>query len=159
MSNALNQVFISFFSFFFTCSGMNKYYLKLKAENFTDIMSFDVKAHENIVLSYITEYLNKNRYIEIKKIIPYIKSRVVKTDTNLNETGICKILKSLFQQNLIAEGSKFTKNKVLERPPLRRKIYDYIRGNPGVYYSRILKQFNIGRQSATWHLEMLIKFD
>ncbi len=121
-------------------------------------MALDIKEYEDTVLDYIIEYLNKNRYIELKKLIPYIKSRVIKTETNLNEDGILIILKSLFKQNLIVEGSKLTKINVLERPPLRKKIYNYIKSNPGVYYSKILQEFNIGRQSATWHLEMLIKF-
>ena len=127
--------------------------------NIVNIMAFDIKTYEDTVLSYVIEYLNKNRYIEIKKLIPYIKSRIVKTDININEVGICKILKSLFEQKLIAEGSKFTKEKVLERPPLRKRIYNFIKKNPGVYYSKILNEFDIGRQAATWHLEMLIKFD
>jgi len=122
-------------------------------------MTFDIKEYEDIVLSYIIEYLNKNRYIEIKKVIPYIKSRITKMDLNLNEEGICRVLKSLFEQKLIAEGSKLTKEKVLKRPPLRKMIYTFIKENPGVYYSKILKKFNIGRQSATWHLEMLMKFN
>ena len=39
------------------------------------------------------------------------------------------------------------------------KIYNYIKSNPGVYYYKIIKEFNLGNHSAIWHLEMLVKFD
>ncbi len=121
-------------------------------------MEFDKQEYEDIVLDIIIEYLNENRYIELEILIPFIKSRIAKKNINLNEEGICTILKSLFQQNLIAEGSKLTKNEVLENSPLRKKIYNYIKNNLGVYYFKIVKEFNLGNHSATWHLEMLLKF-
>ncbi|MFX1376435.1 MAG: hypothetical protein ACFFA0_11520 [Promethearchaeota archaeon] len=123
-----------------------------------NIMEYDIEEYEDIVLGYIIDYLNKNRYIELEILIPYINSRITKDKINLNEEGIVKILQSLFQQNLIAEGSKLTKNEVLKSPPIRKEIYDYIKSNPGVYYFKIVKEFNLGNQTATWHLEMLLKF-
>ncbi|MFX1570956.1 MAG: hypothetical protein ACFFCV_21665 [Promethearchaeota archaeon] len=124
-----------------------------------NVMESNIDVYEDIVLEYIIEYLNKNRYIELEILIPYIKSRITKDKINLNEKGICLILKSLFQQNLITEGSKLTKEEVLNSPPIRKEIYEYIKNNPGVYYYKIVKKFNLGNQSATWHLEMLLKFD
>ncbi len=123
-----------------------------------NIMESIAEDYEDIVLDYVIEYLNKNRYIELEILIPYIKSRITKDKLNLNEEGICKILKSLFQQNLIAIGSKLTKDEVLNSPHIRKEIFDYIKNNPGVYYYKIVKKFNLGNQSATWHLEMLLKF-
>ncbi len=121
-------------------------------------MEFDKKDYEDLVLDIIIEYLNKNRYIELEILVPFIKSRISEKKINLNEDGIRIILKSLFHQNLIAEGSKLTKNEVLENPPIRNKIYNYIKNNLGVYYFKIVKEFNLGNHSATWHLEMLLKF-
>ncbi|MFX1390116.1 MAG: hypothetical protein ACFE9Z_08650 [Promethearchaeota archaeon] len=119
---------------------------------------FDVEKYEDLVLGYIIEYLNKNRYIELEYVIPYIKSRTSNDKININDIGISKILQSLFKQNLIAEGSKLTKSEVLENPPIRKKIYKYIQNNPGAYYYKIVKEFDLGNHSATWHLEMLLRF-
>ena len=131
----------------------------MKKNRRLNVMESNIDVFEDIVLEYVIEYLNKNRYIELEILIPFIKSRITKEKLNLNEEGISKILKSLFRQNLIAEGSKLTKDEVLKNPPIRIKIYNYIKENPGIYYSKIIKQFKLGNHSATWHLEMLVRFD
>ncbi|KKK50845.1 hypothetical protein LCGC14_3120960, partial [marine sediment metagenome] len=38
-------------------------------------MEFDKKDYEDLVLDIIIEYLNKNRYIELEILVPFIKSR------------------------------------------------------------------------------------
>ncbi|MFX1393855.1 MAG: hypothetical protein ACFFAH_09800, partial [Promethearchaeota archaeon] len=75
-------------------------------------MSQILAEHEEIVFEVIREYLNKNRVFDMKKIVPFIKSRIAKSSINISYEGIQKILISLAKKKKIVEGTKLTKKDV-----------------------------------------------
>ena len=54
--------------------------------------------HEDFVFDLIKEYLNENRVFNMKKIIPYLNSRIIRSHLNINNEGIQKILTSLIKK-------------------------------------------------------------
>ena len=120
-------------------------------------MPIEILKHEEIVLNVVNEYLNKNRYFNMKEILPFIISRFKMASININIRGIEEILKSLVNKKLIVEGSKLSNKDILNNQK-RKKIYDFIRKNPGVYFNRIIRELKISNHVVVWHLNMLLKF-
>lgn len=114
--------------------------------------------NEKLVLDVIQDYLDKNRYFNSEKIIPFISSRFAKTDININDDGIKAILKSLVKKNLIVERSKLTKDDVLINSN-RKEIYDFIKSNPGIYFNKIVNNLSLSIPVVEWHLDILLKFN
>ena len=122
-------------------------------------MSQILEEYEDIVFEMIQDYLNKNRIFDMKKIIPYLISKFAKSKKiKINNDGIQKILLSLAKKKMIIDGSKFTKTDVLISSK-RKKIYDYVKKNPGVHTAKIAKKFKMGNHHVCWHLTMLVKFN
>ena len=121
-------------------------------------MTTNLIKQEEVVYQIIRKYLNQNRYLQISEVIPFVKAKLVKKKVNINETGIVKILSSFIKRNVIVEGSKLLQEDVLKIPK-RRKIYDYILKNPGVYYYDILKTLKISSHVVRWHLNVLLIFN
>lgn len=121
-------------------------------------MSQILVKHEVSVFEVIKDYLNENRVFDIQKIIPYINSKFAKSSTNINNEGIKKILISLVKKKMIAEGTKLTKEDVLIYSR-RKKIYDYIKENPGKYVNKIAKELKMTNSVVFWHLSVLVKFN
>ena len=115
------------------------------------------QEHEKYVYDAINEYLNENRILEFSKVIPYLSFKISRSSINLNTQGIMEILKSLVEKNLIVEGSKLTKEKVLLTSN-RRKIYEFILKNPGTYKYLIQKELNLSNHTVIWHLNVLLEF-
>ena len=113
---------------------------------------------EKIVLNLVKEYLNKNRFFNKKKIIPFINHRLRNASIDLNYTGIEAILKSLLKKRLIIEGSKLTRDDILLNSK-RNKIYEYVIKNPGVNFIIIVNELNLSNHVVLWHLGMLIEFN
>jgi len=122
------------------------------------IMPIELLEQEKLVLTVIQEYLNKNRYFNMKDILPFINSRFKMASVNINNSGIEKILKTLTQKKLIVEGSKLTREDLLINQK-RSLIYEFIVKNPGTYFNRIVKELNLSNHVVIWHLEMLLKFE
>ncbi len=120
-------------------------------------MSKNVLQHEEPVLFIVQEYLNKNRFFTFEDIVPYIQVRLKELKIILNQNGINEVLKSLVRKSLIIERSKFTRNEVLENEN-RKRIFDYICLNPGVYFNQIGQKLNISNYILSWHLKILINF-
>ncbi|MFX1316292.1 MAG: hypothetical protein ACFE9T_10540 [Promethearchaeota archaeon] len=116
-----------------------------------------LSEQEEIVLSVVREYLNKNRYFNIKNVLPFIQSRFRRASINININGIETILKSLVKKKLIVEGSKLTREEILHNIK-RARIYNFIEKNPGTYFNKIVSELNISNHIVVWHLNMLIKF-
>ena len=114
--------------------------------------------HEQIVLSIVQEYLNKNRCFTIDDIVPYINFRIKKFSENIDQAGIKEILKSLVKKKQILEGSKLVKEDVLNNDN-RRKIFNFICKNPGVYFNRIAEELDLSNYILAWHIKMLLKFN
>ena len=121
-------------------------------------MSINLSNQEKIILDLVQEYLNKNRYFNIKKIIPFINYRLRNASIDLNYNGIEAILKTLLNKRLILEGSKLTRNDILLNSK-RRKIYEFIIKNQVVYFNKIVKRLNLNNHVVIWHLDMLIEFN
>jgi predicted transcriptional regulator len=121
-------------------------------------MSIELEEQEQIVFNVVQEYLNKNRYFNMKKILPFIHARFKMASININLRGIEQVLGSLVKKNLIVEGSKFTKNDILKNSK-RRAIYNFIVKNPGTYFNKIVKELEMSNHIVIWHLSMLIKFN
>ena len=112
---------------------------------------------EKIVLTVVQEYLNKNRFFNMKKILPFIHTRFKMASININLRGIEEILKSLVKKKLIVEGSKLYKEDILNNSK-RREIYEIIKENPGTYFNKIVGNLNFSNHVVVWHLNMLLKF-
>ena len=114
--------------------------------------------NEKLVLDVIQDYLDKNRYFNSEKIIPFISSRFAKTDININDDGIKAVLKSLVKKNLIVERSKLTKDDILINSN-RKDIYVHIKKNPGIYFNKIVNKLGLTIPVVEWHLDILLKFN
>jgi len=112
---------------------------------------------EKTVLAIIQGYLNKNRVLDIEKIIPFIQSRLREKHKKLTTYGIQLILKSLQEKKLIVNASKLSHDDILNNEK-RKKIYDFIVKHPGTYFNRITSNLGITSHVVVWHLNMLVKF-
>jgi len=113
---------------------------------------------EEIVFNTIQDYLNENKILDREKVINRIKSNFSKVSININQEGIIKHIDSLIKKKRIVEGSKLTKDGVLLNTN-RKKIYDFIKTNPGTYFYKITNELNMGNQLVFWHLNFLIEFE
>jgi len=120
-------------------------------------MPIELLEHEEIVFNVVNEYLNKNRYFDMKDVLPFIISRFKMASININIRGIEEILKSLVKKRLIVEGSKLSSKDILNNQK-RKKIYYFIQKNPGVYFNRIIRELQLSNHIVVWHLNMLLKF-
>ncbi|MFX1387704.1 MAG: winged helix-turn-helix transcriptional regulator [Promethearchaeota archaeon] len=120
-------------------------------------MASNINEMEKLVLDVIEEYLGKNRFFNVNEIVPFINSRFAKKSVNINNEGIRLILNSLANKNFIAEGSKLTKQKILNNPN-RKKIYNFILENPGISFNQIVNELDLTPPVVAWHMNTLLKF-
>ena len=120
-------------------------------------MQETISEEEKIVYELIHDYLKKRRPIEVDKIIPYILSNLAKKSIDMNSKKIKLIVKSFLKKKLIVEGSRLTKDEILEND-MRKKIYEFISENSAVYFHQIMKQLNLPSHSIIWHLNLLYLF-
>lgn len=113
---------------------------------------------EGLILELVKNYLENNSYFDKEKLVQFINSRVARNGLNLNTNGVMVVLNSLIKKNIVAEGSKLTREEVLLNSN-RRSIYKYINENPGTYSNRIVNSLNLSTFLVNWHLDMLLKFD
>ena len=121
-------------------------------------MPVELLKQEKIVLTVVQEYLNKNRFFNMKEILPFIHARFKLASININLRGIEELLKSLAEKKLIVEGSKLYKDDILNNLK-RRKIYDFIKENPGTYFNKIVGNLSFSNHVVVWHLSILLKFN
>lgn len=121
-------------------------------------MTQDILIYEEKVLFIVQEYLNKNRYFTIEKIVPFINVRLKKFSINLNYAGIKEILKTLIKKKDILERSKLTREDILNNPN-REKIFNTIKDNPGIYFNRLARKLNLSNYILAWHIKMLSNFN
>ncbi len=122
------------------------------------IIEDGLSKEEKIVLGLIVEYINHNRVLKLEKLVPYLNSRLSKSDFNLNTNGLRIILVSLVEKNLIVEGSKITKGDLLLNSN-RKQIYDYVKSHPGVYLNELVMTLGLSIFIVSWHLNILLKFN
>jgi len=121
-------------------------------------MSRQLLMEEQMVLELVQEYIKEHQHFNADAIIPFISSRFAKNSTNISVQGIRSILQSLVKKNLIIDGSKLTREAVLLNEN-RKKIYDYILDNPGVYFFKIVKKLKLNISVVGWHVNILLKFN
>ena len=121
-------------------------------------MQIEVSEQEKLILNVVEEYLNKNRYFDLSEILPFIVSRFRMASVDINIRRIEEILRTLVKKKLVVEGSKLINNDILKNEK-RKKIYNYILENPGIYFNRILKELHISNHVVVWHLNVLQKFN
>ncbi|MFX1378635.1 MAG: hypothetical protein ACFFA4_06040 [Promethearchaeota archaeon] len=121
-------------------------------------MSVELVAQERVVFDIVQDYLSKNRQFNIDDIIPYISFHLRRSSNNLNYEGIKSVLKSLVKKKFLIEGSKLTHADILKNHK-RKKIYNHIIKNPGIYFTKIISDLGFSNHVAVWHLNILIKFN
>ena len=122
------------------------------------VQDTSIIGDESIVYDTIKEYMDSNRCFEKDKIIGYIIARFAKEDININGVGIRANLEVLLENNMVVEGSKLTKDDVLLNSN-RKRVYNYIRDNPGAYPNKIVNALSMSTFLVNWHLDMLLKFN
>ncbi|MFW9782471.1 MAG: hypothetical protein ACFFFB_09335 [Candidatus Heimdallarchaeota archaeon] len=120
-------------------------------------MPIELIQHEKLILSFVQEYLNQNKFFNMKKVIYFIDSRLKEESIDLNYRSIEEILRSLVKKKLIVEGTKISRNDILSNET-RKKIYAFIIKNPGVYFNRIVSELKLNKLVVVWHVDMLEKF-
>jgi len=121
-------------------------------------LSDQLQKYEDPIFNIVQEYLNQNRFFNFNDVIPFIQFRLKKFSINLNQTGIREVLKSLVNKKLIIEKSKFTNENVLENEN-RKRIYDYICENPGIYFNPIAQNLHLSNYILAWHIKILMNFN
>ncbi|MFW9819401.1 MAG: hypothetical protein ACFFE5_07305 [Candidatus Thorarchaeota archaeon] len=121
-------------------------------------MSVELVELERVVLDIVEDYLSKNRQFDIDDIVPYISYYLRRTQNHLNYEGIKSVLKSLVKKNVLIEGSKLTHDDVLNNDK-RKKIYNHILKNPGIYFTKIVNDLGFSNHVVVWHQNILIKFN
>ncbi|MHA1273219.1 MAG: winged helix-turn-helix transcriptional regulator [Promethearchaeota archaeon] len=116
-----------------------------------------IMKYEDIVFKMVKEYLSKNKPADIKKIIAYVKSRISRSNINLNKEGIKVIINYLLKKREIVEGSALTREEILNHPK-RKKILNYIKENKVVYVYELIKSLNFANYIVIWHLKALVDF-
>ncbi|MHA2394252.1 MAG: hypothetical protein ACXAEX_20135 [Promethearchaeota archaeon] len=112
---------------------------------------------EKLILSIVQEYLNQNKFFNMKKVIYFIESNLKTESVDLNYRAIEEILRSLVKKKLILEGTRLSRNDILNNET-RKQIYEFIKENPGVYFNRIVRELEIHKPVIIWHVDMLEKF-
>ena len=123
-----------------------------------EIMPIELLEQEKLVLDVVQEYLDKNRYFNMKEILPFINSRFKMASININTRGIEEVLRSLVKKKLIVEGSKLSSKNILIVKK-RKMIYNFILNNPGTYFYKIVRELNLSNHVVVWHLNILLKFN
>jgi len=121
-------------------------------------ISSDLSIEESQVLALVEEFLNHNRVCYKPDLVSFIKNRNFQDDNGLNHIGVEHILDSLATKQVIAEGSKITRNTTL-RNFNRSSIYEEIKNNPGVYLSKLSKNLGLSIFLTNWHLNILLRFN
>jgi predicted transcriptional regulator len=117
--------------------------------------------HPNVqkVIEIAEELTEANKILNIENLYSLAKRRL-----KIPRKGLLKIIQYLLNKKILVEGSKYTKETVLDNE-YRRIIYNYIDQNPGTYFSQLKRDLLSGSSEAEassgqliWHLEMLLKF-
>ncbi|MFW9941880.1 MAG: hypothetical protein ACFFFT_12630 [Candidatus Thorarchaeota archaeon] len=121
-------------------------------------MPVDLLKYENLILTIVQDYLNSNKFFNMKKVLPFIQARLRLVSVDLNARAIEEILGSLVKKKLIDAGTKLSRNDILKNSK-RNQIYNYILKNPGVYFNKIVVELGINKPVVVWHINMLERFN
>ena len=130
------------------------------SENLTDLTNILDNPDVQSVLDIAEELVRNNKVVQSDLLYKIAKRRLKFTNERL-----FSIINSLFQNNILVEGSRFTRISILFNE-YRVKIYELIKTFPGLHFS-IIKEKVFGEEEDAsgrtgqfiWHLEGLIKFN
>ena len=129
-----------------------------KVSSVSEIYQMEMQA----VIEVAKELVDKNKTVKVEQLFNVAKRRL-----KLNAEGLKQILKHLFDNKILVEGSKMIKSEVLSNE-IRNLLYKFINKYPGVNFSALKKNFlrefgkngfSIGTGQYIWHLEVLRKFN
>jgi len=112
------------------------------------------------VIEIAKEVIDNNNVLDTELLYNLTKRRL-----KLPRKGLLSIIQFLINKKVLVEGSKYTRDEVLENK-YRFNLYRFLTFNLGAHFSTIKKQIvtdssgNLGSSGQLiWHLEMLIKFN
>ncbi len=118
--------------------------------------------HPNVqrVIAIAEDMMNQSKILTIERLY-----NVSKKTLKIPRSGLISIIHFLINNNVLLEGSKFSRETVLMNH-FRKNILDYIRLNCCPHFSILRKEVlserdgNLGSSGQlVWHLEMLMKFN
>ncbi len=115
-------------------------------------------AQEGIILDLIKDYLSKNRFLEINKVVSYLNTRLPNSKASLNRNGIESVINKLIKKSIIVDGSKLTRFELLDNSN-RLMMYNLIIENPGIHFMNIVNILGMSIFLVKWHINMLLKFN
>ena len=129
--------------------------------------------YDIIQASEVLEHPSVQSVLEIAKDLIY-QNKILNTELLYNTAkkklgiprkGLLTIIQTLLNRKILVEGSKYTKDTVLNNR-FRRKLYEFIKNNLGTHFSHIKNHLDFSREGKNaspgrliWHLEMLLKFN
>lgn len=112
------------------------------------------------VIKIANEMLSEGRVLNIEYLY-----RRAKRELKIPREGMLTIIQYLVNKKIIINGSKFTKDTILDSD-IRNLIYNFLQNNIGLHFSAIKRNLMIiekgniiGVGQLIWHLEMLLKFN
>ncbi|MHA1271257.1 MAG: hypothetical protein ACTSPY_15805 [Candidatus Helarchaeota archaeon] len=114
---------------------------------------YTLTGNQIIIYDTVKKYLNRHPHFTIYELFLHCK-RV----TNVPDKEIMDIIEKFISKKIIVEGSKLTRDNILQKSKVRYNLYNYILRNPGMNFSKLIKKFDIGPHAGRWHIEMLKKF-
>lgn len=107
---------------------------------------------EKKVLSIVDRLNTDNQLITIKDLF-----KLAKKELNFKDQEIDRAIWRLISKKYIADGTKLSKNTVLENEN-RQKLLKIVFDNPGIHNRQIRSEMEMGSYLTSWHLNMLKKF-
>ena len=128
----------------------------MKSQIFSKSIGLGHPSVKNVI-EIAEDIMSKNKVLDVETLYNLAKKKL-----KLPRNGLLFIIQFLINKKILIEGSKFSKETVLSNP-IRRKIYNFIKFNPGIHFS-ILRKEALPNESGSsgqlvWHLEMLLKFN
>jgi len=137
----------------------NKYWDIMKENIITHPLSLDNPNVQRII-AIAEDMMNQNKTLNVERLYN-VSKKVLKIPRN----GLISIINFLINNHVLLEGSKFSRETVLENY-LRKNILEYIQLNGCAHFSILRKEAlseRDGNQKSSgqlvWHLEMLMKFN
>jgi predicted transcriptional regulator len=126
------------------------------------IQASEVMEHPSVqsVLEIAKELIYQHKTLNTELLYNTAKKKL-----GIPRRGLLSIIQTLLNRKILVEGSKYTKDTVMNNR-FRRILYEFIKKNLGTHFSLIKseldinsKEKNISPGRLIWHLEMLLKFD
>jgi hypothetical protein len=122
-------------------------------------LNLDHPSVQNVI-KIAQEIISENKVLDTETLYNMAKNQL-----NIPRKGLLRIIQFLINKKILVEGSKLTKELVLNNA-YRRRIYRFIKSHIGVHFS-IIKKIIFEAESdksgsagqLLWHLKMLIKFN